>query len=133
VVVPVWPGECLAHGVGDRTRRQRDRFPVAGRRDETALGLLLARAVDDELVAGLVGEKALMRAAALQPAAVGVGEQYLGDHVVAIALAVALDDGDARAHRRADAERIEELPLLPRVQIPDQIRQVPRQIAVALR
>ena len=80
----------------------------------------------------MLGEEALVRAAALQPAAVGRRPQHFGDDVVAIALAIALDDRDARAHRVADAQGLEELPLLARVQVADQVRQVPRQVAVDL-
>jgi hypothetical protein len=74
VVVPVRSGERLAHCVRDRARRQRDGLAVARRRRKPALGLFLARAIDDQLTGGLSGEETLMRAAALQPAAIGVGK-----------------------------------------------------------
>ena len=45
--------------------------------------------------------------------------------VVAAALLVALDDRRARAHARADRDRREQLPVLARVQVPEQVLQVP--------
>ena len=73
-----------------------------------------------------------MRAAALQPAAIGVGDQHLVDHVLAVAPHVALDHGRVRAYTVTDQHRMKELPLLLGVQVADQVGQVPRQVPVDL-
>src|SRR5205823_7937628 len=99
---------------------------------EHALGPLLALAVDDRVAPPVLDEEALVRAAALEPAALRIGDEDLVHHVLAIALAVAVDDGRAGADRLPDEDRCEELPLLARVQVPEDVGQVPRERAVDL-
>ena len=69
---------------------------------------------------------AQLRATAHEQPALGARDHVrLVHHVVAPALVVALHDRRARAHARADADRREQLPVLARVQVPEQVREVP--------
>src|SRR4030095_17196219 len=106
---------------------RRQALAGTGRQLEAAVASALAVLADHDIRYGRVGEEALMRPAALHPAAVGPGPQHLGDDVVVVTLAVTLDDGRVRAHEVADVHGCEELPFLARMQVADQVRQGPRQ------
>src|ERR1051326_5833883 len=132
VVVPARPRERLAHRMRDRTCCEPELFAVTGGELEAAVGALLARAVDDHVAGRRIREEALMRAAPLEPTTLRIGEHHLRNDVVATAPAVPIDDRRSRAHRLAGAQWLQQVPFLARMEVPDQVRQVPRQVPVAL-
>src|SRR6185369_9072225 len=66
-----------------------------------------------------------MRAAAQQDRACRAEEQGLAHHVVAGALAIPLRDECSGAHRLAQPRGPEQLPLLLRMEVPDEVREIP--------
>ena len=66
-----------------------------------------------------------MRAAALDNAALRVEDKAFIDDVFAIAPDVTVDDDGTRMEFVARPDRCEPLPLLPRVQIAKDVRQIP--------
>src|SRR5439155_24388860 len=98
-----------------------DRIVTTIAAPDHGLGPIVALAVDDSLAPPVVDQEALVGATPLERAASLVGHQDLVHDVVTVALAVAVDDGGAGADRLPEQDRREELPLLPGVQVPEDV------------